>query len=593
MRPPDLESLMPPLKIFNSTFRDPLEASEADAAFRWWELLFLTALIAAILWLNAQWHSCNRAPLPEHSGREIRDSVFVWHYLRETGTLQADRYPPLTYLISALMYQIMGPCLKAALATNAVFITLFLAGMWWLGRELGGRTGGMLLSLAAAGTPWMAVFARGYYVDTSATALLALSFAALVATRGFRRPIPVLLLGLALALGMLAKWSFLFFITVPLCIAWIVLFREGGYSRIQALMVLAALLACGTCFYLMAAHIKLSVQTRTPTFPWRSLTILYIPWLFLSGVAIYFRHLNAKSGEWSPGSGFATAVALGAGGCLWWYLYSLFEIRDKGLRDFIQNTPPGQAYNIMLSTLGGTYWLAPVLLLLGVLAFLYFKSLRLPALMALSAPVAAVLTYPLLRAPISPRHLLPGIVFSLALCFGWQGRVRYLGRILCVLMALISFLQVGWWLVAPQGRSGIAQDVGVVTDASWIQPGWWLRIPRAHPPDPTYYPLEETLKPLLENKQRRVTSIVLPGASFAPDELLMLAAFKGKELDGDDYWAGKPGGPPGNRFVLIAAPLSVPREALFSSYPWLRPYDQVGTWEASAQDHWFLFREKK
>lgn len=199
-------------------------------AVRIWEVLVLLAVTGGLAWICLGYIQANPESLPEHSGRSIQNGVVIWLRLSSGLSLLPDDYPPLSFLVSAAFYSLFGVSHLVALGSQVLFLIPLLAGAWWIGRELGGRGGGMLSLLAAAGNPWLPINLTAYFLEVGTLAMVAAFFAFLLASRGGNSPLPTLALGLVLGLGMLSKWSFLFF-TAPALLWPLILAWRGGGAR--------------------------------------------------------------------------------------------------------------------------------------------------------------------------------------------------------------------------------------------------------------------------------------------------------------------------------------------------------------------------
>jgi len=416
-------------------------------AIRLWELVVLAVVTGGLAWLCLGYIHAHPEPLPEHSGRSIQRGVVMWLRLSSGLPLLPDDYPPLLFLVSAAFYSLFGVSHLVALGSQILFLVPLLAGAWWIGRELGGRGGGMLTLLAAAGNPWLPVNLTAYYLELGTLALVAGFFALLLSCRGGHSPWPTLALGLVLGLGMLSKWSFLFFtapaLLWPLAVAW----RAGRGSRLLVLGCLACLVLTWTLLP-SAAHPQVDPPISSLDFPFVRFARASGAWALLAVGAAWIRRRDG----WNPGVGLGWALSLAFLVCGWWYFLSSSTLLFKAGSDLAQSFPAREALKVMSETLGTCVWLAPGWLALGTLVGLCLRPLRIPTLVLLSGILSSALIYALSGVPPHPRYILPATVLVTSLGFGWWGRFRWLWPVLVPLLLVLGFCQLGFPLPDVKGH---------------------------------------------------------------------------------------------------------------------------------------------
>lgn len=509
-----------------------------------WELGLLGLVLLAVLAANVAWILGDASPPFEHSGRSIRDSVILW----QEG-LGPDDYPPLSYAVSAAAYSVFGLSRVTALTSQYVFLLPWLAGCWWIGRRLGGRGGGVLTLLAAGGSPWMSLHLEGYFLEVGTTAMVALAFALALSER--RHPYA---LGLVLALGMLSKWSFLFFVAP--CLAPFVweAWREGGRSRAVALGALGCLLFTG---------LMLALSREGWGFPWKTFTAAMDAWIVLAVFA--FQARRTTGGQ----VGLALSVGVLASG--WWYFLSLQELTFKAAGDAGQGASAALGWSVLWGTLATSFWLAPAWLAVGTVAGLRLRDLRVPTVAAVAGILIPMIVYVQSGVPIGPRYLLPAMPLVIAVAFGWWGRVRPVVPLLAAVLAGVGFLQIGSWAFPP------AQ--------AWVtplrpEPG--LRVPAVLPPEPVAPPVAATAERILaeisSTGEYRVTALVLPGCRLDVDMVLMETALRGRNLDIEHILPGRSSAEARTSLVLVMGEEALPDHELLEC------------WEADGWGRWCLWR---
>jgi len=179
--------------------------------------------------------------------------------IRAIATLPSltGSYPPLYQSIVAVFYAAFGRSVDAAQSANLFAIALLLVATYELGRTL-------LTPLAAAAAavlvnfyPYLAWLSRETLIDYWLTTMVALAIWMLVRTNEFSDRQRSLVFGVVCGLGMLTKWTFIFFVALPAlwyarkniknaaiaaCAAAVI----AGYWYVHALHALTDLLATNT-----------------------------------------------------------------------------------------------------------------------------------------------------------------------------------------------------------------------------------------------------------------------------------------------------------------------------------------------------------
>lgn len=150
-------------------------------------------------------------------------------------------YPPLVYLVSAPFGALLWPTADVFTGVITGFLALLLYATYRIGRALGGRSVGLLAAFTISMAPIIYGLSRHFLLDVPLTALVALSVWLLleivrradwrVAAAG----------GLVLGLGLLTKWTFVFFVAGPFLV--IAIDASGGRARrVLWCLALAALI---------------------------------------------------------------------------------------------------------------------------------------------------------------------------------------------------------------------------------------------------------------------------------------------------------------------------------------------------------------
>lgn len=188
-------------------------------------------------WWHARW-------LAEDGGLPVGDAGghlanvarhLVW--LRG-GHLPLEAFPPGLYTTSAMVAKHFGPTVDHVTMGTVAFAALLGGIASWLGLRASGWTAGVVLPLALLAAPLLSGAARQILLDLPATAAIAAIWVLAWESQGFRRVVPTLLLGVALGLGALIKYTLFIWVLPALVLtgAWMVV--RAPSSLLPLLLVL-------------------------------------------------------------------------------------------------------------------------------------------------------------------------------------------------------------------------------------------------------------------------------------------------------------------------------------------------------------------
>jgi hypothetical protein len=144
--------------------------------------------------------------------REIMNRSENYPLLRPSGY-----YPPFVALVTALTYFIFGTSITIAIMSNIIFLSVLVFSIYKLGVVIFNRDVGLLASVITLSLPVVLHHSVIYYLDLPLTALVAVSSYVLIKSESFRDTKFSILLGILFGLGMLTKWTYLFFMVGPVC----------------------------------------------------------------------------------------------------------------------------------------------------------------------------------------------------------------------------------------------------------------------------------------------------------------------------------------------------------------------------------------
>jgi 4-amino-4-deoxy-L-arabinose transferase-like glycosyltransferase len=124
-------------------------------------------------------------------------------------------YPPLYHSVIATSYALFGKTLDAAQCANLPAIALLLFATYGIGRTvlkpLAAATGASIVNFY----PLLLWLSRETIIDYWLTSMVALAIWALIRTNEFSDRKRTVIFGIACGLGMLTKWTFVFFVILP------------------------------------------------------------------------------------------------------------------------------------------------------------------------------------------------------------------------------------------------------------------------------------------------------------------------------------------------------------------------------------------
>jgi 4-amino-4-deoxy-L-arabinose transferase-like glycosyltransferase len=124
-------------------------------------------------------------------------------------------YPPFYHSIVAAFYAVFGRSIDAAQWANLPAIALLLLATYGIGRTVykpfAAATGAVIVSFC----PLLLWLSRETMVDYWLTSMVALAVWLLIRTKEFSNRKYAILFGIACGLGMLTKWTFVFFLILP------------------------------------------------------------------------------------------------------------------------------------------------------------------------------------------------------------------------------------------------------------------------------------------------------------------------------------------------------------------------------------------
>ena len=156
--------------------------------------------------------------------------------------------PPLIFIASSLLFSATEVSWHNCLTVSLLGFLVWLAAVYLLASRLAGRWAGLVAAALVGSGPMAYLFARTYNTSCLSAALITLAVYAAIASDGFKRLIPSLLVGPLVGLAFISERATpVVALAGPILIlavaAIVHSMREGGFKRVAALESFAAIVA--------------------------------------------------------------------------------------------------------------------------------------------------------------------------------------------------------------------------------------------------------------------------------------------------------------------------------------------------------------
>ena len=141
--------------------------------------IWLGSLVLDLIWLQG-----HQLPPAWDQGDHLSRALNIWQVLRQSQPLAGDWWHqlwaqapsyrgPLTYLVTAPLFSLLGPSYASAILSNSLFNGLLLVSVYGQGRLLASRQTGLWAAWFCAVAPALLNQRSDYLIDFSLTAVLA------------------------------------------------------------------------------------------------------------------------------------------------------------------------------------------------------------------------------------------------------------------------------------------------------------------------------------------------------------------------------------------------------------------------------------
>jgi 4-amino-4-deoxy-L-arabinose transferase-like glycosyltransferase len=156
-------------------------------------------------------------------------------------------YPPFYHSIIAVSYALFGKTIDAAQWANLPAIALLLIATYGIGRTVLQPFAAAVAAVIVSFYPLLLWLSRETMIDYWLTSMVALAVWLLLLTNEFANRKLAILFGVVCGLGMLTKWTFVFFIALP-----VIWFARKNFKNAAIAVSIAA--GIGAYWYLFAAQ---------------------------------------------------------------------------------------------------------------------------------------------------------------------------------------------------------------------------------------------------------------------------------------------------------------------------------------------------
>jgi Dolichyl-phosphate-mannose-protein mannosyltransferase len=209
--------------IAGQSRRPTVRLPTAVSAWRYLDISLLSLIVISVTGFNLLWTRLDSHRLYWDFARHLGDSLFY----KDTFTLSHPlrylngyvRYPPLMYWVTDVFYAVLGSTdLWVAILSNGVFIAILVFSTYGIGKTLWNRRVGLLAGLVVVTSPMFVTQFQEYMLDAPLSAMVAAALYFLIRSNNFASRRHSLLFGAACGGGLLIKWTFPFFLVLPVVV---------------------------------------------------------------------------------------------------------------------------------------------------------------------------------------------------------------------------------------------------------------------------------------------------------------------------------------------------------------------------------------
>ena len=194
--------------------------------------------------------SINVTPPAWDEAVHLRDSVVFYHVLTHPSQItlkvvqdlinKSERYPlirpsgyypPFVPILTSFTYCFFGTSTTVAIMSNMIFFAILIFSIYEIGTLLFNRIAGLLASIFILSFPIVVQNSAVYMLDLPLTAMIAFGMFTLLKSKNFYDTRWSIISGFSFGLGILTKWTYLFFLIGPLCYSAFIGFYRKHYQK--------------------------------------------------------------------------------------------------------------------------------------------------------------------------------------------------------------------------------------------------------------------------------------------------------------------------------------------------------------------------
>lgn len=164
------------------------------------------------------------------------------------GEILSFLYPPFFPFFAAILNFFFGYSIMLSKMSNIFFVAILLFSIYFIGKKMNNPNPGLLAAFIVSMYPFVFGLSRMFMLDFALTAMVCFSFFCLLYTERFTNRLYSILFGISMGLGMLVKFTFIFFIIGPFAIEILSISKGNGliYNRNRTIFNLIIVFILGS-----------------------------------------------------------------------------------------------------------------------------------------------------------------------------------------------------------------------------------------------------------------------------------------------------------------------------------------------------------
>lgn len=210
----------------------------------------LILLLLFLLLNNISWYQLGGRPLHWDSSVHLIESINANRVGENSNQSLLKEYlnvswyyPPFVDYFSVPFYKIFGESKGTSFFVMSIFLLVLVISVYAITLRLYNKTTAILSAFIVSMCPIVIYFSRDFMLDIPLAAMVSLSIYWLLISYEFRSTRNSILFGISSGLGVLTRWTFIFFLIIPLIYSFIKVFRKSPTRNRQVINVFISILA--------------------------------------------------------------------------------------------------------------------------------------------------------------------------------------------------------------------------------------------------------------------------------------------------------------------------------------------------------------